>query len=106
MEKDLGVKMTELKVDGGVCMNKFVMQFQSDICRAAIVRPFVLETTALGAAFLAGITTGFWKDIDEVKKCRQNGMVFEPIMDTQKRDKLITGWHKSVGRSRSWAEGE
>jgi len=104
MEKDLNITITKLKVDGGASRDKFLMQFQADVCRASIVRPVVRETTALGAACLAGITTGFWKDMNEVKKRWQCDIVFEPEMDAEKRGKLILGWHKAVGRSRGWAE--
>jgi len=104
MENDLGIKLTELKVDGGASRDKFLMQFQSDICDINIVRPAVKETTALGAAQLAGITAGFWKDQNEVKKLWQRQAVFESRMDAKKRDELIEGWHKAVGRSRNWAE--
>jgi len=106
MEKDIGVKMSELKVDGGASRDKFLMQFQSDICRIAIVRPLVQETTALGAACLAGITVGFWKDQDEVKSRWQRYSVFEPEMDAALREKRIADWHKAVGRSRDWADIE
>ncbi|MDR0503672.1 MAG: glycerol kinase GlpK [Treponema sp.] len=104
MEKDLDVKMPELKVDGGASRDKFLMQFQSDICRASIIRPVVRETTALGAACLAGITVGFWKDQAEVKKLWQRDAIFNPNMDAEKQEKLISGWHKAVSRSRNWAE--
>jgi glycerol kinase len=104
MEKDLNVTMLELKVDGGASRDKFLMQFQADVCRVCIVRPVVRETTALGAACLAGITTGFWKDMDEVKNRWQCDIVFEPKMDAEKRDKLIKGWHKAVDRSGNWAD--
>jgi len=104
MERDTGVTMMELKVDGGAARDKFLLQFQSDICRLAIVRPVVRETTALGAACLAGITVGFWKNQNEVKRCWQRDTVFVPVMDMEKREKLILGWHKAVDRSREWAE--
>ncbi|MDR1836149.1 MAG: glycerol kinase GlpK [Treponema sp.] len=103
MEKDLSVKMSELKVDGGASRDSFLMQFQSDICHIAIVRPVVTETTALGAACLAGITVGFWKDQDEAKRLWQRYAVFGPGMDADRREKLIAGWHKAVSRSRDWA---
>ena len=104
MEKDTGVTMTELKVDGGASRDKFLLQFQSDICRIAVVRPVVRETTALGAACLAGITVGFWKNQNEVKKRWQRDAVFVPVMDAKRPEKLIEGWHKAVGRSRGWAD--
>jgi glycerol kinase len=103
MEKDLDVKISELKVDGGASSNKFLMQFQADICRISIVRASVQETTALGAARLAGITTGFWKNNEEEKKRLQCGLIFEPEMESVHREKLISSWHKAVDRSLSWA---
>jgi len=109
METDLanngsGIKMKELKVDGGASKDKFLMQFQADVCQSSIIRPVVRETTALGAACLAGITVGFWKDINEVKSRWQRDMEFNPQMDNEKRGKLVAGWHKAVNRSLSWAE--
>jgi glycerol kinase len=109
MESDLtnsglDATMKKLKVDGGASINKFLMQFQADICCADIVRPIVRETTALGAACLAGITVGFWKDLNEVKNNWQCDVVFKAQMDLSLRKKLITGWHKAVSRSRDWAE--
>jgi len=103
MENDLGVKLKELKVDGGASRDKFLMQFQADMCRAQIIRPVIRETTALGAACLAGITTGFWKDLNEVKTRWMQDTVFSRQMDNEKREKLIAGWHKAVERSRGWA---
>ncbi|WP_461245823.1 glycerol kinase GlpK [Treponema sp. R6D11] len=103
MENDLGVKLKELKVAGGASRDKFLMQFQADMCRMRIVRPIIRETTALGAACLAGITTGFWKDLNEVKSRWREDIVFSPEMDNEKREKLIAGWHKAVERSRGWA---
>jgi glycerol kinase len=104
MEKDLDVTMTELKVDGGASANAFIMQFQADMCGAAIVRPVVRETTALGAACLAGIAVGFWKDLAEVKNNWKCDAEFKPGMDALRREKCISGWHKAVGRSRNWAD--
>jgi glycerol kinase len=103
MENDLGVKLKELKVDGGASKDKFLMQFQSDMCRMNIIRPVIRETTALGAACLAGITVGFWKDLTEVKKRWRQDAVFAPQMESEKRENLIAHWHKAVERSRSWA---
>jgi len=104
MERDTGVSLTQLKVDGGASRDKFLMQFQSDICRIAIVRPTVRESTALGAACLAGITVGFWKDQEDIKSKWQRYAVFEPEIASDKREKLIDGWHKAVERSLGWAE--
>jgi glycerol kinase len=103
MESDLGVKLKELKVDGGASRDKFLMQFQSDICHSAIIRPVIRETTALGAACLAGITVGFWRNLNEVKNRWRQDIVFTPKIDSEKREKLVVGWHKAVERSRGWA---
>lgn len=104
MEKDIGVRMTELRVDGGASRDQFLMQFQADIINSGIVRPVVRETTALGAAYLAGIAVGFWKDQNEVKSLWKRGAGFKPAMEVQKRETLIAGWHKAVGRSRNWVD--
>jgi len=104
MEKDTGSKLSELKVDGGACRDNFLMQFQADMMGSTLRRPVIRETTALGAAYLAGLTTGFWKSLDEVRKKWQCDMTFTPQMDEKRRFKLISGWHKAVGRSRNWAE--
>ncbi|MDR1576009.1 MAG: glycerol kinase GlpK [Treponema sp.] len=104
MEKDTGVKMAELRVDGGASRDSFLMQFQADITGGDIVRPVVRETTALGAACLAGIAVGFWKDMDEVRFRWKRDAVFKPAMDARRRETLIAGWHKAVGRSRGWAD--
>jgi glycerol kinase len=104
MEKDTGLRLGELKVDGGASRDSFLMQFQADIMGGNILRPFIRETTALGAAGLAGIAVGFWKDQNEVRARRKEGGVFSPRMDEEKRKALISGWHKAVDRSRNWAE--
>ena len=104
MENDLGINMKELKVDGGASRDKFLMQFQSDICRADIVRPVVRETTALGAACLAGIASGFWKDRREVKTSWQRDVVFKTRMESERREKLVKDWRRAVDRSRAWAD--
>jgi len=104
METDLNFKMKELKVDGGASRDKFLMQFQSDICDTTIIRPTVRETTALGAACLAGITVNFWKDQNEIKTRWQEDTAFTSSMEIDKRQTLIKNWHKAVDRSRGWAE--
>ncbi|MDR2757920.1 MAG: glycerol kinase GlpK [Spirochaetaceae bacterium] len=104
MEKDTGTKITELKVDGGASRDHFLMQFQADISGARIRRPRIRETTALGAAYLAGIAVGFWQGIEEVRGTWQQDRGFTPQMDEAVREKLLAGWHKAVGRSRAWAE--
>lgn len=103
MEKDTGARLPELKVDGGACRDNFLMQFQADIIDGVIRRPVVRETTALGAAYLAGLATGFWQSLDEVRAKWQCDMKFSPQMDEARRTELVAGWHKAVGRSRDWA---
>jgi glycerol kinase len=102
MEKDTGAKLTELKVDGGASRDGFLMQFQADISGVRIRRPVIRETTALGAACLAGIAVGLWKDPGEVRSLWKCDLAFEPRMEAEKRETLLAGWHKAVGRSRSW----
>jgi glycerol kinase len=104
MEKDTGAKLPELKVDGGASRDTFLMQFQADIINGNIRRPLIRETTALGAAYLAGLAVGFWKDLAEVRAMWKCDTTFSPAMEAGKREALLAGWHKAVGRSRDWAE--
>lgn len=104
MEEDSGIKLSALKVDGGASANNFLMQFQSDILGVPVDRPTVIETTALGASYLAGIATGFWNGREEVAKNWGVDRHFEPNMDQQTREKLYAGWKKAVERSKNWAE--
>lgn len=96
MEKDADLKITELKVDGGAVANNFLMQFQSDISDVTVIRPKQIETTALGAAFLAGLACGFWKSAEDLKKSAQIDMIFEPKMNEIEREKLKNGWNKAI----------
>ena len=100
MAKDLGGGVTSLNVDGGACTNNFLMQFQADILGIEVVRPKVIETTALGACYLAGLQVGYWKDIDDIKHNKKIERVFKPEMADEKRKKLLDGWDESVGRAR------
>ena len=104
MEKDTGVPITSLKVDGGASRDQFLMQFQADILNKTVLRPAIRETTALGAAYLAGLATGVWKDRDEIRSLWHCNMTFAPQMDEAERTRLLAGWHKAVGRSSDWAE--
>ena len=104
MEKDTGVPITSLKVDGGASRDQFLMQFQADILNKTVLRPAIRETTALGAAYLAGLATGVWKDRDEIRSLWHCNMTFAPQMDEAERTRLLSGWHKAVGRSSDWAE--
>lgn len=104
MEKDFGHNLTELKVDGGASRDRFLMQFQADILGKSVSRPVIRETTALGAAYLAGLAVGVWKDTDEIRRLWHCDVTFENHMEPQKRAELARGWHKAVGRSLDWEE--
>ena len=97
MTRDAGTALKSLKVDGGAAANNFLMQFQADIIQKAVQRPKTIETTALGAAYFAGLAAGFWKNTDEIIANRQVDRVFEPKMDTAQRDALLKGWENAVG---------
>lgn len=102
MEKDAGIKLSSLKVDGGACANEFLMQFQADILNIGVYRPECIETTALGAAYLAGLSSGFWKDKDEIRKNWALARTYEPNMPGNERQALLQGWQKAVKRSFAW----
>ena len=101
-----GQPSTALKVDGGGSREQFLQQFQADILNKTVLRPAIRETTALGAAYLAGLATGVWKDRGEIRSLWHCNMTFTPNMEAPEREKLLAGWHKAVGRSRDWAEHE
>ena len=100
MEQDLGIKLTALNVDGGASQNNFMLQFQSDILLADVVRPKVVEVTALGAAYLAGLKVGYWEDIEDIRVNKVIERVFSPSMDLAKRERRINGWDKAVAMAR------
>jgi glycerol kinase len=104
MEADSGVKLTALKVDGGMVFNELLMQFQADILDVPVIRPKVAETTALGAAYAAGLAVGFWKDYDELGNNWGKDKEWQPAMDTEIRKKLYSGWKKAVTRTFDWVE--
>ena len=104
MKKDSGVTLTALKVDGGMVFNELLMQFQSDILGVPVVRPTVAETTALGAAYAAGLAVGFWKDTDELRQNWGVDNTWEPRMDAATRERLYAGWLKAVERTFGWVE--
>lgn len=106
MQIDAGVKLNSLRVDGGASANNFLMQFQADILDAQVVRPSCIETTALGAAYLAGLATGFWKDASEVKQNWSVGKEFVPAIEEEQRQKLIKGWKKAVRCTFDWEKEE
>jgi len=103
MRKDSGLQMKELRVDGGACENNFLMQFQSDILNINVERPAMIETTAMGAAFLAGLAVDFWTSPEEIAEVRQVGRQFAPQMSQPNRLKLLRGWHNAVKRTLSVA---
>ena len=103
MEADTGLPLSALKADGGASRDKFLMQFQADIIGREVRRPAIRETTALGAAYLAGLAAGVWKDPGELKRLWKCDYTFEPDMAAEERERLLAGWSRAVGRSRDWA---
>jgi glycerol kinase len=106
MEDDSNIKLAALKVDGGAVKNNFLMQFQSDILGTDVLRPVVTETTALGAAYLAGLAVGFWESKEEIRNRWQVETKFDPAIGEERKEKLYKGWKKAVERSMAWEEKE
>ena len=106
MQEDLGVKIDSIKVDGGASRNNFIMQNQADIMAGEVERPMCIETTALGAAYLAGLAVGFFTSLDDIKENRKIDRIFRPQISETERQKKIKGWRKAVKYSFSWAKGE
>lgn len=104
MQKDSGIQLASLKVDGGAVANDFLMQFQSDIMGTKVVRPTLIETTALGAAFLAGLAVGFWSSTEELQDKFSVDREFEPELGAEERQKLYAGWQRAVTRAQHWEE--
>ena len=104
MKADSGIQLASLKVDGGASANNFLMQTQSDIINAPVNRPRCVETTAMGAAYLAGLAVGYWKDKQDVKKNWKIDQIFLPSIDEEKRQKKIKGWNKAVKYAYGWAK--
>jgi len=104
MEADSGITLNTLRVDGGAVKNNFLMQFQSDLLAVPVERPVVNETTALGAAYLAGLATGFWKDKEEIAKNWAIDQTFEPVVDEEKREALYFGWKRAVNSTMHWSK--
>lgn len=102
MVKDTGLSFKELKVDGGASVNNILVQFQSDILNCSIRRPMIRETTALGAAYLAGLAVGFWKDVEEIKGHWRLDKMYNPNMNEKTRKNLLDNWHKAVERASNW----
>jgi glycerol kinase len=104
MVKDTGKELVDLKVDGGACANNFLMQFQSDILDSPVLRPECIETTSLGAAYLAGLATGYWNSTDDIIDNWQIDREFKPEMEDSVRDELMAGWKKAVSCILGWAK--
>jgi len=103
MQKDAGITLTELRVDGGATANNLLMQIQADVLGVPVVRPKVLETTALGAGYLAGLAVGYWQDAADVAANWRVDRVFEPAMARDRALELSAGWNKAVERAKGWA---
>ena len=104
MEADTGLPLKGLRADGGASRDGFLMQFQADILQKQVYRPKIRETTALGAAYLAGLATGVWSGREEIRKSWICDNTFEPRMTGEESERLMDNWHKAVGRSRGWAK--
>jgi len=104
MEADADIAIAELRVDGGATINNSLMQFQSDILKTKVIRPKITETTALGAAYLAGLAVGYWRNIEEIQKQWQVDKEFSPSMDDNERNKLVHGWQRAVKGAIAWAD--
>ena len=102
MKEDLGHPLKTFKVDGGACANDFLMQFQADMLDTPVVRPAVVETTSLGAAYLAGLAVGYWSSLEEIKENEQLDRIFQPSMSENDRMKILENWHEAVRRSGGW----
>jgi glycerol kinase len=102
MKQDSGIPMNELRVDGGACANDMLMQFQADILQVPLARPKVIETTSLGAAYLAGLAVGFWKDRGEVSRAWQVDRTFTPRMSADQAAHRRSRWTEALSRSRDW----
>jgi glycerol kinase len=105
VEADSGVQLSDLRVDGGAAANDLLLQIQADILGRDVVRPAVLETTALGAAYLAGLATGFWKDFGDISRNWREDKRFSPEMASAQRDEMYAGWKRAVERAKGWATG-
>jgi glycerol kinase len=104
MEKDSRIPITELRADGGMVANELLMQFQSDILGVPVVRPVISETTALGAAYAAGLASGYWDGLDALKRQWAVDRRWQPTMDDAQRSTLYRSWQKAVARSMDWIE--
>jgi glycerol kinase len=106
MQNDSGIEIKELRVDGGATVNNQLMQFQSDLLQTNVVRPKITETTALGAAYLAGLAVGYWEDINVVRKQWQIDRIFSPTTEAGNSSELMRGWQRAVKAATAWADSE
>ena len=106
MKADSGILLSALKVDGGASANNFLMQAQADVSQAPVHRPNCVETTAMGAAYLAGLAVGYWKDKEDVKKNWTIDRIFQPQIAKETRQKMLSGWKKAVQYAHGWAKEE
>ena len=103
MEADSGIRIAELRVDGGACANNLLMQFQADMLGVDVVRPQVAETTALGAAYLAGLAVGYWKDVGELKQQWKLERRFTHGMRQEEVETCLAGWQRAINAAKAWA---
>ena len=103
VEADSGLALSELRVDGGAAANDLLLQIQADLLDREVIRPAVLETTALGAGYLAGLATGFWKDTDDVARNWRENRRFNPHMASDRREEMRAGWKRAVERAKGWS---
>ena len=103
MKNDSNIDIKELRVDGGATVNNSLMQFQADLLQTGVVRPKITETTALGAAYLAGLATGYWSGLDEIRKQWQMDRTFSPAIKPEETVSLIKGWNRAVRAANAWA---
>ena len=104
MQHDSGVTIRELRVDGGATVNNCLLQFQADLLQTKVARPKITETTALGAAYLAGLAVNYWSDIQEIRQQWKIDRIFSPGIPESETTSLINGWHRSVRAATAWAE--
>jgi glycerol kinase len=105
MQSDSTISLSELRVDGGATVNNHLMQFQSDLLRVDVVKPKITETTALGAAYLAGMAVNYWTGLEEIRKQWQVDQRFKPVMPVEEINSLIKGWYRAVSAVLQWADG-
>ena len=104
MSKDSNIIMSEMRVYGGASVSNVMMQIQANLTSSKVNRPKLVETTALGAAYMAGLAVGFWKDFDEIERVREVDRIFVPTMDNDSREAALKGWHKAVTKAMDWEE--